>query len=173
MLADIGVDVMLPEFVGYVADGVAMVDACAEAGLPVFLGVRLIGEDGLLQYGETFEDLASALEGHPVDAILIMCTYPDNLSVGLPRLRDAFDGPIGAYPHIGYNPTGPVGLYNRALRPDRHTTMDILQTDDYPPSRLAEYAGEWVEMGAQIVGGCCATGPEHIMAMRNVVKGDD
>jgi methionine synthase I (cobalamin-dependent) len=24
-------------------------------------------------------------------------------------------------------------------------------------------------MGAQIVGGCCATGPEHIMAMRQVV----
>jgi methionine synthase I (cobalamin-dependent) len=24
-------------------------------------------------------------------------------------------------------------------------------------------------MGAQIVGGCCATGPEHIMAMKVVV----
>ena len=33
-------------------------------------------------------------------------------------------------------------------------------------------AGEWKEMGAQIIGGGCATGPEHIMAMRPVVKGD-
>ena len=32
--------------------------------------------------------------------------------------------------------------------------------------------GEWKEMGAPIIGGCCATGPEHIMAMRAVVKDD-
>jgi S-methylmethionine-dependent homocysteine/selenocysteine methylase len=32
-------------------------------------------------------------------------------------------------------------------------------------------AMEWREMGAQIIGGCCATGPEHILAMKPVVKG--
>ena len=49
---------------------------------------------------------------------------------------------------------------------------DITQLCDYSPSRLAEFAHEWKEMGAQIIGGCCASGPEHIMAMRPVVKGD-
>ena len=34
------------------------------------------------------------------------------------------------------------------------------------PSGLAQFAGTWIEMGAQIVGGCCATGPEHIMATK-------
>jgi len=29
----------------------------------------------------------------------------------------------------------------------------------------------WLDMGAQIIGGCCATGPEHIAALRPVVKG--
>ena len=32
-------------------------------------------------------------------------------------------------------------------------------------------AMEWREMGAQIIGSCCATGPEHILAMKPVVKG--
>jgi S-methylmethionine-dependent homocysteine/selenocysteine methylase len=27
-------------------------------------------------------------------------------------------------------------------------------------------------MGAQIVGGCCATGPEHIAAIAEIVKGE-
>ena len=36
---------------------------------------------------------------------------------------------------------------------------------------MAAFAREWKEMGAQIIGGCCATGPEHMQAMRPVVKG--
>ncbi|MDE2813670.1 MAG: homocysteine S-methyltransferase family protein, partial [Gemmatimonadota bacterium] len=34
----------------------------------------------------------------------------------------------------------------------------------------AEFAGEWKRVGAQIIGGCCASGPEHIAAMYPVVK---
>jgi S-methylmethionine-dependent homocysteine/selenocysteine methylase len=49
------------------------------------------------------------------------------------------------------------------LRPD----LTLPQAD--PPTRLAEFARAWIEMGAQIVGGCCATAPEHIMAMKVVV----
>ena len=37
--------------------------------------------------------------------------------------------------------------------------------------RLAKYAEEWRDMGAEIIGGCCGTGPEHITAMRPEVKG--
>lgn len=37
--------------------------------------------------------------------------------------------------------------------------------------RLAKYAEEWRDMGADIIGCCCGTGPERISAMRPVVKG--
>lgn len=168
LVAEAGVDVVLPEYVGYIDDCVAAVDACAEAGKPVFLGVRHIQPDGRMQYDESLEDLAAALRGHPVDAVLIMCTDPEPASVGLPILRDAHDGPIGVYPGIGYNPTGPIAT---EPQPDREGP-DFLLNTTYPPSRMAEFAGTWKEMGAQIIGACCASGPEHIMAMRSVVKGD-
>ena len=42
---------------------------------------------------------------------------------------------------------------------------------EYYPSRMARFAGEWKSMGAQMIGGCCASGPEHISAMRPIVKG--
>jgi len=164
VLAATGVDVMLPEFVNYIADCVAAVDACAEAGRPVWLGVPSVTTDGVTRNGETMEDLGTALRGHPVEAVLLMCSRPEGVSATLPRLRQAFDGAIGAYPNVGYNPMAPVG--GRV-----HLGPDIISAQAHSPSRLAELAQEWIAMGAQIVGGCCATGPEHIMAMKVVVDG--
>ena len=109
MLAATGVDVMLPEFVNFIDDCVAAVDACAEAGRPVWLGVPMVTTDGITRNGETMEALARALRGHPVQAVLLMCSRPEAVSATLPRLRQAFDGPIGAYPNVGYNPMAPVG----------------------------------------------------------------
>ena len=172
LLADAGADVVLAEYIGYIEDCVAAVDACAESGSPVFLAVRHLQPDGTMQFDESLVDLAVALEGHPVDAVMIMCSNPEAASAGLPILRDAYDGPIGIYPNIGYNPTGPLVNRPQLTNQLRSAGPDILQTGLYPPTRLAELAGEWKEMGAQIIGGCCATGPEHIMAMRPVVKGD-
>ncbi len=148
VLADVGVDFMLPEYVAAIDEAVVAVEACATAGLPVFLGLRLISSRGTMQFGESFEDLCRALEGLPVEAILLMCSNPADVSVGLPKLRQAFNGPIGAYSHP---PAGP----------------DI----DDELERFARYGQEWLEMGAQIVGGCCGTEPKHIAALAGVVKG--
>ena len=173
LLADEGADLILAEYVGFVEDCVAAADACGEAGLPVFLGVRHIQEDGAMQYGESLAELAAALEGRAVDAVLLMCSSPEGVSAGLPILRQAFDGPVGGYPNLGYNPTGP--LANRPMLTNQKPSagVDILQNADYHPSRMAEFAGRWKEMGAQIIGGCCASGPEHIAAMAPVVQGRD
>lgn len=162
ILADLGVDAILPEYVGFIDDCAAAVDAAATVGLPVFLGVRHIRDDGKMQYGESIKDLVTVLKGHKVDCILLMCSSPEAISMGLPILRGVFNGAIGAYAHTGYNPMAPVGGRT-------HRGQDIV--DNYSPSRLAKFAREWKDMGAQIIGGCCATGPEHIMAMRTVVKG--
>jgi 5-methyltetrahydrofolate--homocysteine methyltransferase len=41
----------------------------------------------------------------------------------------------------------------------------------YPdsPERMAELTPRLIEVGANIIGGCCGTSPEHIIAMRKVV----
>ena len=57
---------MLPEFVNFIDDCVAAVDACAEAGRPVWLGVPWVTTEGTTRHGETMEDLAAALRGHPI-----------------------------------------------------------------------------------------------------------
>jgi homocysteine S-methyltransferase len=116
-----------------------------------------------MQYGERLEDLADALQGHPVSAILLMCSRPNAVSAGLPRLRQGFDGPIGGYANIGYDMNPDFGTVPGEQRFKLDQSM-------YPPEQYAEFARTWLTMGAQIIGGCCATGPAHIEALRPVVK---
>ena len=172
LLVEVGVDLIQAEYVGFIEDALTAVDACSDAGATVFLGIRHIRPDGTMQYGERLEDLAKALEGRPVGAILLMCSNPEAISAGLPRLREAFSGPVGAYPNLGYNPTGPIVNGPMLTNQKPSSGPDVLQNAEYYPSRMAEFARKWKRMGAQIIGGCCASGPEHISAMRPVVKGD-
>jgi S-methylmethionine-dependent homocysteine/selenocysteine methylase len=164
VLKDVGVDLMLAEYVGTIADCVTSVDACATSGLPVFLGIRHITEQGTMQYGESLADLAKALEGHPVDAILMMCSKPEAISIGLPILRQVFPGPIGGYANIGYT-------RNPAFAGRRGEQWHTIDQETYAPDRYAEFARTWLAQSAQIVGGCCATGPAHIAAVAPLVKG--
>jgi len=130
----------------------------------VFLGICNVREDGQLHTGGSIEELVSHLRGHPVDAVLLMCSRPRAISACLPRLRDAFDGPIGAYANIGYAENPKFGSSSDEI----HFRID---TGEYTPARYAEIAQEWKEMGTQIIGGCCGSGPEHIEAIAPVVKG--
>ena len=64
-------------------------------------------------------------------------------------LRDFTDLPLGVYPNLGY--LSAAGWRHEAG----------VGADEY-----AELALRWREEGAQIVGGCCGVGPEHIAAAR-------
>ncbi len=164
LLAKAGVDILLPEYIGHVEDCVAAVDACQGFDLPVWLGVRHANDDGTMQFGESFQDLVDGLDGRQVDAILIMCTRPGPTDAALEKLSEAFDGVVGAYPNVGYNPMAPV-------RGRQRSGPDIISPTSDSPSMVAEYAGNWKDKGVKIIGGCCASGPEHILAMRPIVKG--
>ena len=160
-LKDAGVDVLLLEYIGSVNDVVAGIDAVAPAGLPVMIGLRHVTENGRLQHGESFGQLVAELGAREVAAILLMCSNPSDISASLPKLRKAFSGPIGAYPNIGYR--------RSAEAMEAGKQWHRLDTSTYMPANLAEDGALWLEMGAQIVGGCCATTPAHIGALRAAV----
>ena len=157
ILVDLGVDFLLPEYIGFKDDCVEAVDACAEFGVPVFLGVRHIRSGGTMQYGESLRDLVADLQGRGVDGILLMCTRPSAITEGLNILKDCFDGVLGAYPNVGYNPMAPLGGRGGMQG-------DIIRPDHFPPSELSRVTADWLDDGIQIIGGCCATGPEHTIA---------
>jgi len=136
-LADAGVDLLLLEYIGYVPDCVAAVDAVAFTGLPLVLGLRHVTPQGGMQAGESFEQLVTALGARQVDAILLMCTDPETTTFCLPRLREAFLGPIGAYANIGYGQADPA-----AKQPGQQ--FHKIETGDCTPERYAEYGRAWL-----------------------------
>ena len=156
-----GADLLLIEYIGYIDDIVAAIDAVKPAKLPIMIGLRHITDAGDMQLGETYEQLVKAMGPRKVDAILLMCSKPDAISAGLPKLRKAFSGPIGAYPNIGYNRASEAF--------DQGGQWHKLDTESYSPADMARDGKAWLAMGAQIVGGCCATTPAHIAALRKVV----
>jgi S-methylmethionine-dependent homocysteine/selenocysteine methylase len=163
VLAAAGADLILIESMSAVFQLLPAVEAASRTGLPVFLGVHATPA-GTMTSGETMHDLVRALgNGRRVDAILLMCSAPEAITATLPQLRAAFAGPIGAYANIGYR---------RAMRPVRfpEAQYHVIETGEHTPARYAEFARRWLEMGAQIVGGCCGTTPDHIAALRPVVS---
>lgn len=56
-------------------------------------------------------------------------------------------------------------------KPDAGSANPILpHLYDYSPESMAKLTGELLAVGAQIIGGCCGTTPEHIEAMAQAVK---
>ena len=42
--------------------------------------------------------------------------------------------------------------------------------DIITPEAYARHAKQWKDLGATIIGGCCAVGPEHIKHLSSVIK---
>jgi homocysteine S-methyltransferase len=40
---------------------------------------------------------------------------------------------------------------------------------DTGPAEMAEFAWRFIDSGAQVVGGCCGTSPEHVRAIATAV----
>ena len=164
VLTEAQADLILIESMSAVFQTLPAVRAARASGLPVWLGIHGT-TGGTMTSGESMDALVHALDeaALPVDAILLMCSAPAAITATLPGLRTAFPGPIGAYANIGYR-RGPVP----ANYPE--SQYHVIDIGENTPERYAEQARTWRDQGVQIIGGCCATTPAHIAALRPVVK---
>src|SRR6185295_13551827 len=125
-------------------------------GLPVWLGVscRRGAGDALVGFDFPLVPLDTCLDALlPLapDAVAVMHSPVSAVMPALEALRRRFRGQLGAYPEIG----------------------DGTGAGSSTPAELAAEAERWLEAGAQIVGGCCGTTPEHIRALRYVVAANE
>lgn len=153
-----GVDLFLCETMSKASEARAAATAAAETGRPVWVSWTLsetLGDDGKprLRSGETLAEAIAALDGLPVEALLVNCCPPEIVDAALPELV-ATGRPAGAYAN-GFQPI-PEGFV-------LGTTVDMLKSrEDLDPAAYARFAMGWVDAGARIVGGCCEVGPAHI-----------
>lgn len=95
--------------------------------------------------GDAFGRGARHFEEMGVAALLVNCIPPDHVRGMVSYLRDFTDLPLGVSPNLGY-----------------HTTAGWGGGQGIGAAEYAELALEWRQEGAQIVGGCCGVGPDHI-----------
>jgi S-methylmethionine-dependent homocysteine/selenocysteine methylase len=154
LLAESGADLIVLEMINARGYGRAALQAAAETGLPVWLGIspfRL--EDGTLVAlpelgdGECLEDLLSALIEPTPAAVTVMHAKPEVTLDAIEIIRRRFAGPIGVYAETGdWQPPNWV-------------------FDGLTPEQYLEQAITWADHGAQLIGGCCGVGPEHIRVL--------
>jgi S-methylmethionine-dependent homocysteine/selenocysteine methylase len=135
----------------------ATVQSLLDTGLPVWLSFRrcrhglcsVYGQHWGGPEGDSFGRAATRFEQMGIDALMINCIPPDHVDGMLSYLRDFTDLPLGVYPNLGY-------YTNEGWRFE-------------PGVGSAEYAAmalRWRAEGAQIIGGCCGVGPDHVAAAR-------
>jgi S-methylmethionine-dependent homocysteine/selenocysteine methylase/SAM-dependent methyltransferase len=163
VFADEPPDLVLVETVAMLRPSLdATVERLLETGLPLWLSFRrcrhglcgVYGEHWGGPEGDDFGRAARRFEEMGVAALLVNCIPPDHVDGMVSYLRDFTDLPLGAYPNLGY-------LTNEGWRQDPGVSG----------AEYAEMALRWREEGAQIVGGCCGVGPEHIAAARERLAG--
>jgi S-methylmethionine-dependent homocysteine/selenocysteine methylase len=159
LLAEAGVDLIALELMEAPGYGHAALQAAAETGLPVWLGVsaqRLadgtLGTEPVLGGGGSFAELVSELADPALAAITVMHAKPDVVVDAMAIIAARFAGPIGVYAESGdWAP------------PD--WVFDGLNPDQYLQEAIA-----WVDHGAQLIGGCCGIRPEHIKVLSERLK---
>ena len=98
-------------------------------------------------HGELVRDCAKAVARFPQTvAIGVNCTMPAYIPALIRELRAASDKPVIVYPNSG----------------EGWDAVHRCWTGTGDPGSYAALSRDWLAAGAQMVGGCCRTRPEHI-----------
>jgi len=152
LLADAGADFLMIETMPLIAEAEAAVQAAMSTGLEATVGF-VVGKDGRLLSGEPLNLAVRTLSQYPVIAFFVNCSPPEVIERAIGAMRRETDRAIGGYANLG-TVEGTVGW-----------SAD----DTFIGARYASHALGWLAAGAQIVGGCCGTRPEHIAAVRDAL----
>lgn len=113
-----------------------------------------INDDSTSLTGARPEVLVRELAEMKPDALGVNCTVgPSVMLTWLESARALTDLPISVMPNAG--------------KPKNVDGRNIYLTS---PEYLGTYAKRYLQYGANLIGGCCGTAPEHIRAMRNAIS---
>ncbi|HEY0735378.1 MAG TPA: bifunctional homocysteine S-methyltransferase/methylenetetrahydrofolate reductase [Herpetosiphonaceae bacterium] len=116
-------------------------------------------EDGRTALGHTPQEVVTKLRATGVDVVGVNC------SVGSQRVFNVVEAMHVAAPDVRLS-----AQPNAGFPTERHNRVFYPSTPEY----MARYAKRMIEeIGVSLVGGCCGTTPEHIMAMHSMLHDVD
>ena len=157
-LADAGVDLLIIETMPALNEAREALLAAEQTApqLPVLVMVTVDDESNCLD-GSSPQQAAALLTEWGAGAIGVNCsTGPSTVLTAIEAMRSATTLPLAAMPNAGM----PRAIEGRNI---------YLCSPEY----MASFARKAIAAGAQIVGGCCGTTPNHIRAMRSAMRAID
>ena len=151
----VGVDLLVIETIVALNEAEQAIKAAREVAphLPL-LAMITVDEDANCLDGSSPEVAAARLTAWGVDAIGCNCSAgPATVLTALERLAAATSLPLVAMPNAGM----PRAVDGRNI---------YLCSPEY----MASFARKFLKAGAQFIGGCCGTTPNHIRAMKSALR---
>ena len=151
----VGVDLLLVETIVALNEAEQAIKAAQEVAphLPV-LAMITVDEEANCLDGSSPEVAAARLTSWGADGIGVNCsTGPATVLTALERLAAATSLPLVSMPNAGM----PRAVDGRNI---------YLTSPEY----MASFAKKFLKAGAQFIGGCCGTTPNHIRAMKSALR---
>lgn len=147
------VDMILMEMMSDPMLAKPAIAAALNTGLPVWIGLSCKMNDNgeLTCYSRpelSFDEICADIIDPQAEAVGIMHSSINFVEDAIETIRKYYDGPVMAYPDSGF-----------------FTMPDWNFEDIISPADFAKKSHDWHSAGAQILGGCCGLGIEHIEAM--------
>ncbi|NNE94772.1 MAG: homocysteine S-methyltransferase family protein [Acidimicrobiales bacterium] len=158
--AEAGAELLILEMMRSIETAQIAIDAGMTAGLPIWLGWSCEPGEGEPQLYRTGDPLAAAMawaaEQEAVEVITVMHTETEFSAACLDVVNQYWDGPTGVYAHTGdWQP--PHWIFDGTITPEEY----------------CEVAKTWIGQGAQVIGGCCGIGPDHIeLLAETTIRGE-
>ena len=128
-------------------------NAALATGLPVWFGMsaRRTPDGRVVTFDQhqelPLETITKLIPKTGVDVAGVMHTGAEIIGETLAAIRKNFSGPMSAYPDSGY-----------------FEMPDWRFVDVIAPDRLEDFFSSWINLGAQLIGGCCGLTVDHIHA---------
>jgi S-methylmethionine-dependent homocysteine/selenocysteine methylase len=168
---DLSVDHWLAETLSAQVQAELVREVLGAGGKPLWLSFTLTDGSGSatgprLRSGERVGDAVATAARLGAAAVLFNCSCPEVMGAAVSEAAQVL-GPQARAARIMR-----IGVYANAFVPmesliEANAGLSELRGDVGPQAYL-RWARDWVARGAQIVGGCCGVGPEHIAELRSL-----
>ena len=152
-----GADVLACETIPGLQEASILCDLLQSVNTPAWVSFSC-QDERLLNDGSSVAEVAALFKDHPrVVAVGVNCSAPQHIMGLIGELTSVLTKQsIVVYPNSGEH-------YDANTK-----TWDCLES----PLEWATFARSWFDAGANIIGGCCRAGPEHIEAIARELRAD-
>ena len=151
-----GADLLMLEMMVDIRRMLVTLEAAQCSGLPVWTGLSCEPKaDGVMHLleGEPLIDALAELQDKQFPLISVMHTEVAYIDECLDIIQENWSGRIGVYANAGCSI-------------DSDWVFDgVISPEDY-----ATACKRWLDRGVQVIGGCCGIRPEHICALREIIR---